>query len=134
MNQGLAYIYGRDIFFRPIVVLDALKLTQTKTQDQRLIDLIILLCSYMDEFMMVEGRIENFILIIDCKDISIFNAPYAMLKSVLSTAQGLFKCRAKAVFFLNAPAAFSVLWRTLKFSLDEITASKAQIISKNTCD
>lgn len=134
MNQGLAYIYGRDMYFRPVVVLNALKLTQTKAQDRQLMDLIILLHSYMDEFMMVEGRIENFILLIDCKDISIFNAPYAMLKSILATAQGLFKCRARAIFFLNAPAAFSVLWRTLRFSLDEVTASKAQIVSKNTCD
>jgi hypothetical protein len=86
MNQGLVYIYGRDMYFRPIVVLSALKLTQTTAKDQQLVDLIILLSSYMDEFMMVEGRVENFILLIDCKDISIFNAPYALLKSVLATA------------------------------------------------
>jgi hypothetical protein len=84
--------------------------------------------------MLVEGRIENFVLLIDCKDISIFNAPYNLLKSVLSTTQGLFKCRAKAIFFLNAPAAFSVLWRTLKFSLDEVVISKARVIGQNTCD
>jgi len=48
MDQGLAYIYGRDIYFRPIIVLSALKLTQTKAIDKKLVHLIILLSSYME--------------------------------------------------------------------------------------
>ena len=84
INQGLIYIHGRDKNFRPIVLVNALKLTQKKwLQEHHLINLIVLLYSYMDEFMLVEGRIENFILIIDCNDISLFNAPYAMIKNVL---------------------------------------------------
>ena len=125
INQGLIYIHGRDKNFRPIVFLNALKLTQKKwLQDHHLVNLIVLLYSYMDEFMLVEGRIENFILIIDCNDISLFNAPYAMIKSVLADVQGLFKCKVKQIFCLNAPAAFSVLWRTVSFSLDAITIAK----------
>lgn len=45
--------------------------------------------------MLIEGRIENFILIIDCNDISLFNAPYGMIKSVMGVIQGLFKCKVK---------------------------------------
>ena len=48
MEDGLAYIYGRDIYFRPIIVLSALKLTQTKATDKKLVHLIILLASYME--------------------------------------------------------------------------------------
>ena len=50
-----------------------------------MIGFVILLFEYLDEFMLIEGRIENVIIIIDCLNISIFNAPYGMLKAVLGT-------------------------------------------------
>ena len=89
-----------------------------------MIGFIILLFEYLDNFMLVEGRIENVVIIIDCINISIFNAPYGMLKSVLGTIQAIYKCKAKAIFCINVPTSFSVLWNTVRYFIDENTAKK----------
>ena len=98
-----------------------------------MVGFIILLFEYLDKNMLVEGRIENVIIIVDCLNISIFNAPYGMLKSVLGTIQGIYKCKARAIFCINVPTSFSVLWNTVRYFIDGNTAQKVQIVYENTC-
>ena len=35
---------------------------------------------YMEEYMLIPGRIENFVVLVDCAHIGVFNAPIALLK------------------------------------------------------
>ena len=56
-----------------------------RPSDEDVIAYAILVYEYMAAYMMVPGRIENVLMIIDCKNLSVLNAPYAMLKVVLST-------------------------------------------------
>ena len=59
--------------------------------------------------MFFSGRIENFNLIIDCKGIGVFNAPYLLLKPVLKILQEYGKCKIKAIFCVNTEVGFSVM-------------------------
>jgi hypothetical protein len=82
MNCGGLYIYGRDKNLRPIVICDIAKLMESKslfgTGSQELINVCIFMLEWIEEYMFVKGRIENFILLIDCKGIGVFKAPYLL--------------------------------------------------------
>jgi len=87
MNCGGLYIYGRDKNLRPIVICDIQKLLENKNLfgsekkgQSDLINVCLFMLEWMEHFMFVQGRIENFILIIDCKGVGVFNAPYLILK------------------------------------------------------
>ena len=70
LNGGGVYIHGRDKNLRPIIICNIQKLIQQKhlfgENNKDLINLVIYLLEYMEKFMLIPGRIENFILIIDC--------------------------------------------------------------------
>lgn len=80
--------------------------------------------------MFVQGRIENFILIVDCKGIGVFNAPYVIFSSVLKVLQEYAKCKIKDSFCLNTEVGFGVVWKTL--SLDAASREKVIMTGKNT--
>ena len=61
MNQGMIYIYGRDRCFRPICIINAMKLLATikTTTNKELVAFVLLMFNYMDHYMFVDGKIEN---------------------------------------------------------------------------
>ena len=72
-----------------MVVIDAAKLVELQSQMQGddLIHFSILILEYLEINMLIPGRIENYILIIDCQNLGVMNTPYGLLKSVLSIIQ-----------------------------------------------
>ena len=42
--------------------------------------MLIFLMEYMDHFVMIKGRVENVLLILDCVNMGLFNAPYVLIK------------------------------------------------------
>ena len=82
--------------------------------------------------MLIKGRIENFVLIIDCSDIGVFNAPYMTFGNVMKTVQNYYKCKLRAIFCLNTSETFKhVLWKTVV--LDEVSSCKVVMTNKNSC-
>jgi hypothetical protein len=81
------YIAGRDKHFRVVMVVNVDKLQKMKPQPENmdLVALSVLMIEFMHKYCMVKGSIENMMLLIDCKNISVFSAPYKMIKQVLST-------------------------------------------------
>ena len=69
--------------------VDAVKFDAIKKQysNDDIVSLGILMFEFMESFMFVLGKIENMILIIDCSNINVFTAPYAMLKALMTTIQ-----------------------------------------------
>jgi hypothetical protein len=43
---------------------------------------VIYLVEYIKEYMLIPGRIENINLVIDFKELGVFNAPYSLFKNV----------------------------------------------------
>ena len=97
LQDGVIYVYGRDKCFRPLVYVDAGKFDAIKKQFSAddVVDLSIMIFEFLESFMYVPGRIENMILIIDCSNINVFTAPYAMLKSLMTTTQSQYKCKSR---------------------------------------
>jgi precorrin isomerase len=79
---------------------------------------------YFRRFMTVKGRVENIILIFDCKDFSYFKANPSQTKAILSIIQAQYKCSTRAIFVLNAPTALHMLYTALTYVLDEKVIKK----------
>ena len=61
-------------------------LTLTKDiVNQDFIEFMLLMVEYMEKFLLIPGRIENIVMIIDCVNLGVFNMPYGMIKSVVTT-------------------------------------------------
>lgn len=80
LKSGGIYINGRDKSLRPIVILQVQHLINQKqyygANDKNLFYFIIFVMEYIDKYMLIPGRIENLVLIADCSDVGIFNAPF----------------------------------------------------------
>lgn len=95
-------------------------------------DYLVLVNEYIENFMMIPGRIENYVIIVDCKNLGMFNMPYKMIQAILYFLQSQYKCKTKVVYCLNCPMTFSAAWKVIKQFLDTNTAKKVQIESTNT--
>ena len=88
---------------------------------------------FLESFMYVPGRIENMILIIDCSNINVFTAPYAMLKSLMTTTQSQYKCKSRQIIVLNAPKTITIIWNVVKQYLDDVVRNKVGIFNNGIC-
>ena len=83
----------------------------------------------MKKHLHIPGRIENNLLIFDNADINVFNAPYKMIKTIMGTIEKLHKCLARAVFSVNTPKTFTILWGAISYIVAEVSKAKLSILS-----
>ena len=93
----------------------------------------ILCFEYVQKYMMKEGTIENILMIFNQEGSSITNMPHSKMKAILGAIAGQYKCRSRAIFALNSPRTFSILWQVIRYFIDQNTARKVQIVSSKTC-
>ena len=69
IEEGLVYIYGRDFRLRPIIIINIKRvfysLNNKRMDDHMLKVLILKVISYAEEKLLVQGRVETFIVIAD---------------------------------------------------------------------
>ena len=75
IEQGIFYLAGRDKCFRPVYVCQISKLLQMKPppEPEDIIAMIIQWNELVENFMLIPGQIENRIIIVDCKDLWVWN-------------------------------------------------------------
>ena len=133
LRCGGVYVHGRDKNLRPIVVLNVQNLLMQQKhfgeENDDLIHMFIFLIEYLETFIMIKGRVENIILIIDCQGVSLFNAPYQLFKQVIYTLQNYTQCKLRSIFCLNSTSSFLFF---KKMEIDDITSSKMIITPQNT--
>jgi len=88
---------------------------------------------FIKHHMLIDGKLENILIIFDLVDLNVFNAPYAMIKTLLQTLTALYKCWARGLFGLNTPKTFTVFWNVIYYIINEVSRAKLNIVSKNTC-
>lgn len=100
IENGVAYFSGRDKYFRPIFILESKKLQAVRPipSAYTVIAVILMLYEFVNKYMSVAGRIENIIMIIDNKDMSVMSVPYKLLKPVIQTLSGRYKCKSRMQF------------------------------------
>jgi len=88
---------------------------------------------YLKHYSMKPGIIENVVLIMNMAAFSFQNAPIYIAKHLINSIGANYKGHARAVFMVNAPTAFPMVWNSIKYFLDENQVRKVKIVSANTC-
>lgn len=78
---------------------------------------------------MIEGQIEQWSLIIDLGNASIFSLGKSMLDIIVHLSS-VFKVRAVKNYLINCPSSIKILWSTLKSALNEDQIRKISMSEK----
>ena len=84
----------------------------------------------MIDQMLIPGKIENWFIISDLCNRSIFKLPVKQLKNIISSLKTVYRCRVVTNYVLNSPSTISVAWKVAKKFLDEISVRKISIKSE----
>ena len=137
VNEGVFYISGRDRYLRPIFVINVTKMLNMKPrpEEKDVVGLVVLMNQFSETFMNVPGHIENRIVVVDLKDMWVWNLP-----STISLFKNIFKalnlekpCTDRVTYILNAPYSFGAIWKVVKLVLHASSVDKVKIESGNTC-
>ena len=87
LKLGFAYLMGRDRNYRPIFVLKSSKLLSLNPlpTSETLTKVMLVLFEYVKKFMMINGKIENALLVIDSGGNNVFTLPYGLLNKCIAT-------------------------------------------------
>ena len=77
-NQGLFYLEGVDCRFRPLIVIrcDQVIASQVSAEDMKATAAYFL--DHIARNLFLPGQVENWVVLVDLKDISIMNVPYSV--------------------------------------------------------
>ena len=102
LNYGFLYMYGRDVHFRPIIIIEVSKsselLDKLKYSFDELKQAMIFFMNYIVNYILLPGQIENWILICDLKDVGI--GKLSQFKNILNSLSK-FRCRVFRNYILN---------------------------------
>ena len=94
----------------------------------------LLVAEFAETYLQIPGRIENRVMIYDCKDLGVMSFPYALIKDAIGVMGNQYKQRPVAIFILNAPETFSTVYSVISQVLDASVTAKIKIVSENTSD
>ena len=136
LKSGQIYMFGRDRNFRPIVVFNVTKfnIEDGEFDAEKQVRVFTCFFEYLVNNLLLPGQIENWITIIDLKDISIWNIPYKKLGNLMKFAQSSYRSRLFRCYILNAPYSVSIPWSFAKKTMAAVSIAKVSIQRSNCCD
>jgi len=125
------YFYGRDRSFRPILMIDCMRLQvmyQKAVSKTFIIDTLLEVMEFFVRYLAVPGKIEQLLVIANLGGCSIWNPPLNVCRDCVGTLTTKFRGRLSKLLIVNTPLVFYTLWQVLKPFLPERTASKVSIL------
>ncbi|CAD8175987.1 unnamed protein product [Paramecium pentaurelia] len=123
LSSGSIYLHGRDNRFRPIIVVNAIKLAAQKNIDITLDSMTIFLEHVIANYTL-PGQIENWVVIMDLGGLGITSLPRQQLQRVLDYLQNNYRSRMHKCYVVNCPGTITFSWNIVKGFLEEITVRK----------
>ncbi|CAD8171401.1 unnamed protein product [Paramecium octaurelia] len=123
LSSGSIYLHGRDNRFRPIIVVNAIKLAAQKNIDITLDSMTIFLEHVLSNYML-PGQIENWVVVMDLGGLGITSLPRLQLQRVLDYLQNNYRSRMHKCYVINCPSTITFSWNIVKGFLEEITVRK----------
>jgi hypothetical protein len=132
LNLGFIYFSGRDNRFRPNIVikLSILRKKFKKFTFEQWCDAITFLIEYCISYMLIPGKVENWNVILDLKDISLYNLPVD-IKNLCIIFQKNYKCRLYRLYFMNISTIGSILYRLIPTFLGSHIEKKVVFIKEH---
>ena len=84
---------------------------------------------FIIENLLIEGQIEQWVIIIDLGNASIFSLGKSMLDIIVHLS-AIFKVRAVHNYLINCPSSIKILWKALKSALNEDQIRKISMSEK----
>jgi hypothetical protein len=127
LQSGMVYFLNRDKHFRPICIINVKKLVKTTIDDDTLMRLTLAIVQYVMDHAMRPGAIENWVVIMDCKDVGITEVPKKKLQTMVSQLQKNFRGRLYKLYALNMPFMLRAIWSLVKSMCDKFTQEKMNV-------
>ena len=121
------YVFGRDKFFRPIIILDVTKFDFKRYHIDEYIEATIFLTMFVIEKLLIKGKVENWLNFTNMDHQGISQLPIKAIMKMTQVAQKVFKCRLAQSFVLNPPSSIYYIWTCCKPFIDKATQAKVHI-------
>jgi len=133
LNSGCLYVHGRDSKFRPLVVCDVDKFMSLTTtySNEDFEHAAIKLCDYIIEKLLVPGQVENWVLIVNMGNVSVFSIP-DNLKNLMTMMQDNYRARLYRSYIIGMSTFMTFLWNIIKLFLDAVTVKKFVFLKEST--
>lgn len=135
LNSGFIYMYGRDKRFRPVIILDPkiyIK-NEKKYSFTEWLQAIIYFMEYLIKWLVISGQLENWIIITDLRDVSLFSLP-SDIKEFLKVMQSNYRARLYINYIIGMNFILRGIWAIVKTWLDPETNKKIQILGSTEFD
>ncbi len=77
-NKGLFYLQGVDCRFRPLIGIRCDKIIESEVSAEDMKATTCYFLDYISRALFLPGQVENWVVLIDLKDISIMSIPYSV--------------------------------------------------------
>ena len=131
IKEGFIYMAGRDNRYRPILVVNAKKIIDTKASQELILKIFIKFTTKICKDFLVFGKIENFVVIVDLMKVGTLSLPVKTLKMIGNIFESNFRTKLYKFFVLNAPWTVSVLFLVIK-ALDKNIQKKITVSRENS--
>ncbi|CAD8081295.1 unnamed protein product [Paramecium sonneborni] len=133
LEAGFLYTFGRDYQFRPIIYLEAYRIDQKKYPKDFMIQTLSFFLGFVKKHMMMPGKVENWICVIDTKDIGVFGLPSGLGDIIKTMALNFVGCLHK-MYVLNPSTGVDLSWKAGAAFMDDESKSKNVFLTKKTLE
>ena len=130
LNLGFIYVHGRDKCFRPLIILNPGKYDKTKFPFESWKNALNYFIEFVINNCLINGRVENWDLIVDCKDLKMTNIPFDFQKIFVENHK-VYRCRLYKMFLINLTGIFEFFWNLAKKIIGPVIEAKASKIENN---
>jgi len=135
LAAGIVYIAGRDRWLRPSLVLRPARIPEAWHRDrqaagERLVRLLVFGIEYMLQHMVVPGKVEGGVIILDMSGLSASQVPFGTLKSIVGILANHYANRIFRFYIAHLPSALSATLQLGLRLLTERQREKLQVLSR----
>lgn len=130
-KAGIIYFFGRDKRYRPVMHINVKKMVDAKLPNETLSQLAIYLLEFALKNLLVPGKAETMVVVIDMTDVGTISIPMTALKTISQMLQNNYRARLYKQYILNTPFLVKATWAIAKCFLEDFTVAKINILGSD---
>lgn len=126
-RKGMFYISGRDAHYRPIIVIDSLKVLEAQMSEEECMETQTYFFEWVMRHCFIPGQVESWVALID----SAYQGFFSLVSSLQSSFQFLsrtYRMRLYTCFNVRINWPIRLVWNIVQKFLDEETVNKINFI------
>lgn len=124
LKSGFLYVSGRDKMYRPLMILNVRKLIDGNYPIEAVQAASAFFCDFVVKKLLVPGRVENWVMIIDLNDVGMTSLPAKKVQAIVGLTQKHFGGRLFRQFIINMSFMMRKASSLFLNFVDEITQKK----------